>query len=93
MKKYSDIPVPALFVFAIPERPGIWVENSLDPKLRELVRTYVDAVSALKERQAKAIEDAVSTARVVRLPANHYVYLSNQADVLREMRSFLSRLR
>jgi non-heme chloroperoxidase len=33
------------------------------------------------------------SARVVRLPgANHYVFLSNEADVLREMRAFLSRL-
>jgi non-heme chloroperoxidase len=30
---------------------------------------------------------------VVRLPhANHYVFISNQADVLREMRDFLASL-
>jgi hypothetical protein len=30
----------------------------------------------------------------VKLPrANHYVFLSNEADVLREMRAFLGRVR
>jgi non-heme chloroperoxidase len=33
----------------------------------------------------------VPGARVVRLAhANHYVFISNEADVLREMRAFLS---
>ena len=48
----------------------------------------------IRERQAKAIEDALPSAQIVKLPrANHYVFLSNEADVLREMRAFLGRLR
>ncbi len=48
----------------------------------------------LTTKQAKAFEDGVPTAHVVRLPgADHYVYLSNEADVLREMKPFLSNLR
>jgi pimeloyl-ACP methyl ester carboxylesterase len=93
MKKYDAIPVPALVVFAIPERLGSWVDSSPDPSVRQAAKAYVDALTLLKERQANAIEQAVPTARVVRLPANHYVYLSNEADVLGEMRSFLSSLR
>ena len=43
--------------------------------------------------QAKAFADGVPTARVVRLPhAKHDVYASNEADVLREMNSFLANL-
>jgi hypothetical protein len=43
--------------------------------------------------QAKAFESGVPSARVVRLPhANHYVFLSNEADVLREMNAFLGSL-
>jgi len=35
----------------------------------------------------------VPSARVVRLPrANHFVFLSNEDDVLREMNAFLSNL-
>jgi hypothetical protein len=47
----------------------------------------VDAIAA-------AFEKGVPTARVVILPnANHFVFLSNEADVLREMNAFLGNLR
>ena len=43
--------------------------------------------------QAKAFEEGVPTARVIRLRhANHAVYVSNEADVLREINSFLASL-
>ena len=43
--------------------------------------------------QAKAFETGVPESRVVRLAhANHYVFLSNEADVLRKMRAFLDSL-
>ena len=45
------------------------------------------------EAQAKAFEAGLPTARVVRVPrANHYVFLSNEADVLREMETFIGSL-
>jgi non-heme chloroperoxidase len=94
MKKYVEIPVPALVLFGIPHGLGSWVDNSTDPKVREQARAYAAALTPLTERQAKSIEDSVPAARVVRLPgAHHYVYLSHEADVLREMRSFLGGLR
>ena len=41
--------------------------------------------------QVKAFEQGLPSARVVRLPgAEHYVFRSNEADVLREMNSFLA---
>jgi non-heme chloroperoxidase len=53
-------------------------------------KAFSAAEPALTTRQAKAFEDGVPTAHVVRLRgADHYVYLSNEADVLREMKSFL----
>jgi non-heme chloroperoxidase len=61
--------------------------------VREAAKAYSAAVEALVDRQAKAFENAVPTARVVRLAgAHHYVFLSNEADVLREMRAFLTGL-
>ena len=46
------------------------------------------------EAQAQAFEKGIPGARVVRLPhAEHSVFLSNEADVLREMLSFLGALR
>ena len=45
------------------------------------------------EGQATAFEKGVPSARVVRLPhADHYVYRSNEADVLREINAFVRSL-
>jgi non-heme chloroperoxidase len=94
MKKYTDIPVPALVIFGNPHGQGNWVDNNTDPKVREAAKAYSMALTALTESQAKTFENGVPTAHVVRLRgAHHYVYLSNEADVLREMRSFLGGLR
>jgi hypothetical protein len=94
LKKYANIPVPALAIFAIPHAQPKWMTDSTDPKVREAAKSSSDAEVVLTTRQAKAFEDGVPTAHVVRLRgADHYVYLSNEADVLREMKSFLSTLR
>ena len=94
MKKYANIPVPALVIFAIPHAQPKWMTDSADPKVREAAKASSAAIDALTTRQAKTFEDGVPTAHVVRLRgADHYVYLSNEADVLREMKSFLSPLK
>lgn len=93
MKSYTDIPRPALVIFANPHGQGTWVDNSTDPKVREAAKAYSTATAVLTERQAKTFENGVPTARMVKLPgAHHYVFLSNQADVLRELNAFLSGL-
>ena len=94
MKKYPNIPVPALAIFAIPIAQPKWMTDSADAKVREAAKAFFAAEDALTARQAKAFEDGVPTAHVVRLPgAGHYVYITNEADVLREMNSFFSTLR
>jgi non-heme chloroperoxidase len=91
-KKYSSIPVPALVIFANPHSQGTWVDNNLDPSVQRAARAYSTALSALTERQEKAVENGAPKAQVITLPgANHYVFLSNEADVLREMRVFIAR--
>jgi len=93
VKKYASIPAPALVIFAIPHAPAKWVTESTDPKVRDAGKAFSEADVVLTTRQAKAFEDGVPTAHVVRLPSvDHYVYLSNEADVLREMKSFLGTL-
>jgi pimeloyl-ACP methyl ester carboxylesterase len=53
-----------------------------------------DPNEANDEAQAKAFESGVRGARVVRLPhADRMVFLSNEADVLREMNTFLGGLK
>jgi non-heme chloroperoxidase len=92
-KKYSEIPAPALIIFANPHSQGAWVDTNTDPSVQTAAKAYSTALVALTERQEKAVENGVPTAHVITLPgANHYVFLSNEADVLREMRAFLAGL-
>ena len=93
-KKYTAIPVPALVIFANPHSQGSWVDDNQDPSVRAAAQAYSAALAALVEKQEKAVENGVPTAHVVTLPgANHYVFLSNPADVLREMHAFLAKLK
>jgi non-heme chloroperoxidase len=93
-KKYSAIPAPALFIFANPHGLGTWVESSADPAVRAQAKAHSRALSSLTERQEKAVENGLPTARVVTMAgANHYVFLSNETEVLREVNAFLVRLK
>jgi len=86
MKKYAEIPVPALLIFANPHSLGAWA-NSSNPKVHQ----YVEALTALTERQMKAVHEGAPMAHLVALPhAHHYLYLSNEVDVLREIRAFVA---
>jgi hypothetical protein len=92
-KKYTDIPVPALIVFANPHSQETWVDNNTDPSVQAAAKTYSATLTALTDRQEKAVEEGVHTARVITLPgAHHYVFLSNETDLLGEMRTFLARI-
>lgn len=78
MQRYTKIPPPILAIYALPHAAGSG-DAALDVK---------------GEAIAKAFEAALPNAHVVRLPhANHFLFLSNQADVLREMEAFLSTLK
>jgi len=94
VKKYTAIPVPALVIFAVPHDQGPWIKNHPDPAVREAAKARSAEEVVLVEKQAKAFENGVPGAHVVRLSeAHHYVFLSNEADVLREIRAFVARLR
>ncbi len=92
-RAYTRIPVPALVIFALPHVPESWIDKSTDPTTREAARIYYAGIDAATERQAKALEEGVPTARVIRLRGAHYIFLSNEPDVLREMRAFLAGLK
>jgi pimeloyl-ACP methyl ester carboxylesterase len=92
-RAYTRIPVPALFIFALPHVPESWIDKSTDPTTQEAARLYYAAIDAATERQAKALEDSVPTARVVRVRGAHHIFLSNQRETLRETRAFLAGLR
>lgn len=88
VQKYTDIRVPVLAIYADPHDFGDEFKN--DPaglaKAEADDRAKVGAI-------ADAFERGVPSARVVRIPhASHYIFGSNEADVLREMNAFLGGL-
>ncbi len=87
-QKYTDIRVPVLSIYAVPHDLGPFADYS--PTMRAAYEAR-DTVST--EAQAKAFETGVPSAHVVRIShANHLVFLSNEAEVLSEMRRFLTSL-
>jgi hypothetical protein len=92
-KKFEKLPVPALAFFALPHVAEAYITNSTDPSVREVANAYFTTVDSLTERQARAFEAGVPKARVIRLRGHHYIFITNEADVLREMRAFLAGLK
>jgi non-heme chloroperoxidase len=92
-KKYATIPVRALVIVANPHSLGTWVDENTDPSVRAAAKAYSGALTPLTAKQEKAVEDGLPRAHVITLPnAHHYVFLSNETEVLREIRTFLSEL-
>ena len=87
-QKYTDIKSPVLAIFADPhERSG----PPMDEKQKEAAAAH-DA--DFTEAQAKAWERMVPTAKVIRIPnANHYVFKSNEADVLQDIEEWVDGLK
>jgi hypothetical protein len=86
-QKYTDIKVPVLAIFAIPHNWGPFIESN--PASAAAIEPGEMVLAA----RANEFEAHVTSAHVVRLPhANHYVFLSNEADVLREMHAFIAGL-
>ena len=87
-QKYAKIGVPVLAIYANPHDPGPYAFNTTAERVAAEALETAD-INAM----AKAFEVGIPSSRVVQIPnANHYVFLSNESDVLREMRSFLAGL-
>lgn len=87
-RKYTDLEVPILAIFANPHDPANYFPQVSQDKLA--------ALSALDQArtaaQVKAFEK-LKSAKVVVLPnADHYVFFSNKQDVERTMKDFLNTL-
>ena len=88
MQRYTQIRVPILAIFACPHNWDRAFRN--DPAMKA-ERVAADVASC--NARADAFAAGVPSAHVVRLPnADHYVFNSNEADVLREMNTFLAKL-
>lgn len=87
-QRFTTINAPALVIYASPHDLGQMMKDN--PKARAAMEAN-DKRNV--ENQATAFERQVPAAHVVRIPnANHYVFNSNEADVLREMNAFVATL-
>lgn len=92
LRRYT-ITAPALAIFALPHVPEKWIRDSKDPAVHKAGAEYFSRIDALTERQTRVFAAGVASAHVVRLAGAHYIFLSNESDVLREMRGFLAELK
>jgi non-heme chloroperoxidase len=85
--KYTHIRCPILAIFAFPHSNGATSGESNADAAAE-----ADSLSHLT-RRANAFEAGIPSAHVVRLAnADHYVFRSNEAEVIHEMDTFLEHL-
>jgi non-heme chloroperoxidase len=93
---YSQIRVPVLALVGYPEFPQDQIRKNhvTDAADRITVEAVFGTYVGMTKNRIKRINQAAGGAHVVELwGANHFVFLSNEADVLRELRAFLPRLR
>jgi pimeloyl-ACP methyl ester carboxylesterase len=82
MRKYPGVKAPALAIYA---SPHACTGFCITPQFK--------AQEASVAAQANAFEAGTPSARVVRIAgAQHYVFMSNEADVIREMNAFMDGL-
>jgi non-heme chloroperoxidase len=88
-QKYNKILSPILAIFAVPhDFSGLMADSP-----PAVVAAFEAKEGTSVEAQAKSFESGNPGARVVRLPhADHYVFRSNEGDVIREMKMFIGKL-
>jgi pimeloyl-ACP methyl ester carboxylesterase len=92
--KFSEINVPVLALCAMPQATRRYLLNSTSADVRAAEEEYDARFNAAKEKQLKSFEEGIPQSRVVRIAnADHYIYITNEAEVLRETRIFLSTLK
>jgi pimeloyl-ACP methyl ester carboxylesterase len=88
-QKYTDIRGRILAIFAVPHDLGSAFQEN--PTVRAAAERTDETWT---KAQVIAFEKGLPSARVVRIPnANHFIFQSNEADVLREIRAFGEGLR
>jgi pimeloyl-ACP methyl ester carboxylesterase len=93
-KKFTVIPAPTLAIFVTPKDHQPVLNRLDDTAARASAQTLFESLDKNDQKQSVAFENGVPSAHVVRIAnASHYVFLSNEADVLTEMRAFLANLK
>jgi non-heme chloroperoxidase len=86
-------PVFAFVAYDVPPQEQIRKNHVTDQKERTIVEAVYGTYIGMARIRIEKIKSAPGGARVVELwGADHFVFLSNEADVLRELRAFLASL-
>jgi non-heme chloroperoxidase len=85
-QRYTRIPVPILAIYASPHNYGLCKGDER--------KSVVDKIAELNNlQQIAAFQQGLPSARVVRIAnANHYVFISNQTEVLNQIQGFIASL-
>lgn len=88
-EKFLTIHGPILAIFADPHDPGPIFGNDLRGRAAFIANDAIETTKTVEAFQA-----AVPQARVVRIPnASHYIFISNEAQVISEIDNFLAALK
>ncbi|MGB8031705.1 MAG: alpha/beta hydrolase [Terracidiphilus sp.] len=86
-QKYTNIQVPILAIFASPHSTARLPHMPEDKKAE-----FIALDQAKSAAQAKAFEKLKSAKMVILPNADHYVFLSNEQDIEKDMKDFLASL-
>jgi pimeloyl-ACP methyl ester carboxylesterase len=90
-RDYARIRVPILALFAAPGGKPKYQPKGAEESAA--IERYEAATAAFIEIGKKRLQNAAAGVRIVDLPgADHYLFLSNEADVARELSAFVSGL-
>ena len=85
--KYTSLPVPILDILPFPRKPPPGMQS--DPA----IAARHTAAEAKERARLDSLEHDIPTVHIVRLRyADHYLWRTNEADALREIRGFLVKL-
>lgn len=90
---YKDIRSPALAIYAVKETPAQFFPayGESDAEMQEAMKGIFVRESSFQKQQREKFRNEVPNAKVIDIPgANHYVFISNQEAVLRDVVGFLS---
>ena len=86
--------MPVLALFEYPSPTGGPQYQPKNEEERAAIEAFSSATAAYVDRWVKNLNAGVPRARIVDLPrAGHYVFLTSDAEVLRELRRFVAGLR
>jgi non-heme chloroperoxidase len=84
------ISLPSLVIFAVPHKREAWMTASADSSIRNQAEAFFSRIDDLTKKQADVFEASVPSAQVIRMQGMHYIFLSNETEVLKEMRGFIA---